>query len=351
MKDDVNGWERRRSIFRKRGARTERETEKRTTQGSERDTSQLTTVPIIINFTPFSVGKEFESFLEKKLGVKRISLKLDEDCIDPLLIESRVIPNKLLAGAGSHSNNCPFATGNSLTVSAANPSDLCQPCGVDCEIGAPMIRLPVFIDSKKCGTVTFVLQSETTDFNNIDLIATIRWRFDCAFEIAILREHNRLLEITDSLTRVHNYRYFIKTLDNELERSRRYDHPFSILIIDIAKLSSFNERYGFELGDILLKEIAQLLKKCVRNTDTVARYSGGKFAVVLTETNSEGAVTAGEKIKSTIGQFSLPHPDQNHELKALVNIGVSTFPHDAVLSSRLILSAENNLRSKKSGII
>jgi diguanylate cyclase (GGDEF)-like protein len=312
---------------------------------------KLLNTAINVNFSPFTIGAEFDEFLKRTLGVVRYSLKMEEDCIDPLLLESNVIPQKLLTGVGPHNVTCPMATGKILAVRSTSPGTLCSPCGVDCDLGDAMIRFPVKLNDTVCGTFTLCLGNEPAEFENTDFHSAICRMIAGAVETALFRESNRLLEITDSLTRAHNYRFFMKTLEQELERSRRYDHPFSLILADISHLKNFNTRYGVEIGDSILKEIALILRKSVRTTDTVARYSGGKFALILTETNQDGAEKVCEKIQKTVGDFFMPHPDQNHELKVAVNTGAASFPEDAVLMSRLILSAENNLQRKKSGII
>ncbi len=310
-------------------------------------TAALLEAPITIGFSPFTVGAEFDALLKEHLGVARYSLRLEEDKLDPLLIESKVVPPKLLVGVGPHNGTCPAVTGALLSVRSNVPSTLCSPCGVDCEFGAPMIRFPAMLNKEVCGAFTLCISGESREFENAGFLRAVSLRLSCELETAILRETNRLLEIIDSLTRVHNYRHFVRTLEQELERSRRYDHPFSMLLVDIAKLKSINSRYGFEIGDVILKDVAQLLKKSVRNTDSVARYSGGKFAIILTETDKEGAATVCAKIRNVIDDFSMPHPDQNHSIKIGANIGSATFPDDAALSSRLVLAVEDDLKHRK----
>ncbi len=331
-------------LFRREPSKVESEK-----SGGGGEIAALIDTPITIGFSPFTVGVEFETLLKKHLGVCRCSLRMEEDRMDPLLIESKVIPTKLLVGVGPHNGSCPAVTGALLAVRSNVPSTLCSPCGVDCEFGSPMIRFPAMLNNEMCGVFTLCISGETREFENAGFRRAVGHQLSRALETAILRETNRLLEITDSLTRVHNYRHFVRTLEQELERSRRYDHPFSLVLVDIAKLKSLNTRYGFEIGDVVLKDVAQLLKKSVRTTDSVARYSGGKFAIILTETDKVGAAAVCEKIKKVIGDFSIPHPDQNHDIKIGVSIGSATFPDDAALSSRMILSVEDDLKHSKGG--
>ncbi|MFA6450729.1 MAG: GGDEF domain-containing protein [bacterium] len=346
-----NKQQKRKSLFSRRQLPNENEKKNGDSETAASALLKLLNTPININFSPFTVGAAFDEFLKQLLGVGHYSLKLDENCIDPLLLESHVIPSKMLAGSGPHIASCPAFSGKTLVTRNATPATLCATCGVDCAIGSGMIRFPITLDGAVCGTFTLCLSGEPLDLENTDFNSAICRIIANATENALLREFNRQLEISDSLTRVSNYRYFMKTMEQELERSRRYDHPFSLILADIAHMKIINTRYGVEIGDTILKETAQILRKCVRSTDTVARYSGGKFAIILTETTREGAERVCDKIHDTFAKFSMQHPDQNHEIKVEVNMGTAAFPEDAILMSRLILSAENHLQRKKSGII
>jgi len=308
------------------------------------DTLNLVNAPVQVSFTPFSFGEEFDKVLSDRLGVIRFSLRLDEDRIDPLLIESRAIPRKMLTGVGPHNETCPMANGEILIVREAAPSTLCSPCGVDCEIGTPMARFPIRLGETVSGALTMCLDRVAPELDSPDFRAALMIRFASSIENGVFRETNRLLEITDSLTRVHNYRHFIKTLEQELERSRRYDHPFSLIVTNIDNLKSFNDKYGYELGDAMLREVAALLRKSVRTTDFIARYSGGKFVIVLTETDKDGAQVVADKIEKIIGESELRLAEHEEPFRVSAGIGIASFPEDAALPSRLISALEESLR-------
>jgi len=93
--------------------------------------------------------------------------------------------------------------------------------------------------------------------------------------------------IHDPLTGVYNRRYFTQTIASELERSKRYSHPISFLIIDVNRFKEINDRFGHQVGDKVLQEVAKLLQGQVRESDTVVRYGGDEFLILLPETNGE----------------------------------------------------------------
>ncbi len=121
-----------------------------------------------------------------------------------------------------------------------------------------------------------------------------------------LEEKNKRLEnlaYYDGLTNVHNHRYFQNTLDQEINRSIRRNLTLSLVMLDIDSFKQFNDTYGHQTGDFILKEIAQLSCSNLRKYDTLARYGGEEFVIILPETELEEAVTVAEKIRVAIEEY------------------------------------------------
>jgi diguanylate cyclase (GGDEF)-like protein len=119
------------------------------------------------------------------------------------------------------------------------------------------------------------------------------------------------MSITDDLTQLFNRRHFHARLDEEIERARRYDHPMSLLMMDLDHFKTINDRYGHQAGDDVLKTIAALLRTKTRNGDIVARYGGEEFVVLLPETKQEAARLTAEKLRTAIEQHQLSAPDRS----------------------------------------
>lgn len=115
---------------------------------------------------------------------------------------------------------------------------------------------------------------------------------------AITRQ--RQLAITDPLTGLHNRRYLLEQLENERERSQRYDIPFSLIILDMDYFKKYNDAHGHPTGDEALRELANRMLKCVRALDTVARYGGEEFAILLPATNMAGAELTANRIREQV---------------------------------------------------
>ncbi|MBS3765446.1 diguanylate cyclase, partial [Candidatus Bipolaricaulota bacterium] len=102
-----------------------------------------------------------------------------------------------------------------------------------------------------------------------------------------LEEELRKRAIRDPLTGVYNRRYFNETLEKEIERSERYENPIGFLMIDVNRFKEINDNYSHQVGDEMLKEVSNLLQENVRAADSVVRYGGDEFLVMMPETNGE----------------------------------------------------------------
>ncbi len=123
---------------------------------------------------------------------------------------------------------------------------------------------------------------------------------------ALLQENTSLyrqmkhIAITDSLTEVYNRHFFNEIFPSELERAARYKQPLSILIVDINNFKTFNDTFGHLKGDDILKETARLLRAQLRSADTIARFGGDEFVVILPATDLEGAQEVAERLKQVV---------------------------------------------------
>lgn len=161
---------------------------------------------------------------------------------------------------------------------------------------------------------------------------------------AMLRE----LSTRDSLTGLINHREFHRQLTEEVERSRRYGHPFSLLMLDIDHFKTINDTYGHVAGDKALRALAALIRGEVRPTDLVARYGGEEFVLVLPETAGAGALTLAERLRVRVAGHAITlTADQTISLT--VSIGVASFPEDKDSVQKLVSAADQALYVAKAG--
>jgi diguanylate cyclase (GGDEF)-like protein len=156
------------------------------------------------------------------------------------------------------------------------------------------------------------------------------------------------LAIHDTLTGVLTRRYFMERLDEEIKRSDKFKLQFSFLMIDIDHFKDCNDRYGHLVGDVILKEVAQVIKDNSRQVDIVGRYGGEEFSIILTETPKEGALNASERILKNVEDKKIKAYDEM--LNLTISIGVAAFPDDGKTKQELIDKADWSLyRAKQTG--
>lgn len=155
------------------------------------------------------------------------------------------------------------------------------------------------------------------------------------------------LAIIDELTGIYNRREFNLQLKNELERSGRYSHCFTLLLLDIDHFKKLNDTYGHQAGDEALQTIAALLKQEFRDLDRVARYGGEEFIVILPETSSSIAYAVAERIRQLISAYTLPINNGEQTINVTVSGGLATFPNDGESEEALIHNADRALYAAK----
>ncbi|HEX7479246.1 MAG TPA: diguanylate cyclase [Polyangiales bacterium] len=143
----------------------------------------------------------------------------------------------------------------------------------------------------------------------------------------LLRVNEELLRLTqtDPLTGVKNRRFLMDKLQEELDRARRYERPLSVAMLDIDHFKHINDTYGHPAGDAALVEIAALFGRTLRGQDTIARFGGEEFVVILPETDGDRAVLAAERLRTALMAHVVT--DSGKRLPLTVSGGVVAFPH------------------------
>ena len=159
-------------------------------------------------------------------------------------------------------------------------------------------------------------------------------------------EQQYLLATTDGLTELYNHRYFQEQMKMQVEQCKRYETPFSLIIIDIDFFKKFNDTFGHQAGDAVLHQVAQLLKQSVRATDIVCRYGGEEMSIILPNTSKEVSVTTAEKICKRVAskRFRL---NNYQESNVTISLGVASFPEDGQTPSEIIDAADKRLYQSK----
>ena len=164
-----------------------------------------------------------------------------------------------------------------------------------------------------------------------------------AFSNVWLLEKVQKLADTDSLTGIYNRMVFDRTLRAEIKRADRNGESLSLLMIDIDHFKSLNDRFGHQTGDEVLRSLASGLEDVSREFDTVTRYGGEEFAVLLPATDQTAGAIAGERFRKLVENMETPVP-------ITVSVGVATFPANAHSADELLGIADDALyESKRAG--
>ena len=122
---------------------------------------------------------------------------------------------------------------------------------------------------------------------------------------ALQNAHHYELAMVDSLTGLFVRRYFNARIEEEIERSKRYGSPFSVVMMDVDDFKRLNDTYGHLVGDRVLREIANVVKAQMRGVDTASRYGGEEIAVILPRTEMVGAYNLAERIREGIDELRI----------------------------------------------
>lgn len=155
-------------------------------------------------------------------------------------------------------------------------------------------------------------------------------------------EHQYKLATTDGLTELYNHRYFQEQMIMQAANCKRYNSNFSLILIDIDFFKKFNDVYGHQSGDAVLRQVALKLKKNVRSTDIVCRYGGEEMTIILPNTDRDEAIITAQKICQVVAEkpFKLAN---DQESNVTISLGVATFPQDGETPGEITAAADKRL--------
>jgi diguanylate cyclase (GGDEF)-like protein len=164
-------------------------------------------------------------------------------------------------------------------------------------------------------------------------------------KIKLFLETKRL-SVTDALTGLYNTRYFYRSLDLEIARTNRYNNPFSLILFDIDNFKQLNDTYGHQAGDEVLQELAHILKSISRETDTVVRYGGEEFIIILPNTPEEETIFLANRIRNIIQEHNF-HVSNLEKGNITLSGGIASYPKDAGNAKSLLNAADIALYAAK----
>jgi diguanylate cyclase (GGDEF)-like protein len=185
---------------------------------------------------------------------------------------------------------------------------------------------PVFIDNDLFALVALATDQERmADRRRLKVFNLLISHLMLHVKKNLLLAQNLDMQTLDSLTGLYNERHFYQMMEREFDRAARYSVPLSLLFVDVDHFKDVNETYGFEAGDLLLKEISRIVMENMRSTDFCSRYSGERFVVVLPETHCKNSEIMANRLRRFIENHSFFIPNTNVFIKVTVSVGVASY--------------------------
>ncbi len=212
------------------------------------------------------------------------------------------------------------------------------------------VAVPLFSRGAIFGVLAIYGSREGGTFTDdtAETLLTLARHTEAAIDNVYLQEETRRLSITDGLTGLWNRREFELRARQEFERAARFRRGFVVILLDVDEFKEINDTWGHHAGDSVLVDLAGRLAAVTREIDTVARYGGDEFALLLPETGPEGGHSVAEKIREIVQATPFEFDGQHHTVS--VSVGVATYPADGSSGRRLVVAADEALyRAKRAG--
>lgn len=211
-----------------------------------------------------------------------------------------------------------------------------------------LLAIPLRYKREILGVINFgragVGSFSPTDVTILTLVAN---QVALAIANARLYAQTRELAVRDDLTGLYNRRHFMQVLQIEWKRAVRFRRDLTVLIIDVDFFKAYNDTFGHLHGDQVLKQLAEVLRRNIREVDTIARFGGEEFIALLPDTDKLGGLHVAEKLRSLVEQERFPIPHSGEMRPLTISVGVAVYPDDAGQIEDLIDHADIALYEAK----
>lgn len=210
------------------------------------------------------------------------------------------------------------------------------------------IVMPLEFDGRLLG-VLYLGRPQATSFSQEDFDTAVQFTrlASTTFSNALMYQRTLSVGIFDDVTGIYNALYFDERLTEEVKRARRYQFSLSLILLDVDNFTRFNETYGPGEGNLLLKDMAEILKEHTRETDVLSRLENDEFAVLLVESEKSNAILIGERIRMALEVRYLGRQAAKQRIHITVSGGVASFPEESESREELVEKAAAALQTAR----
>ena len=212
------------------------------------------------------------------------------------------------------------------------------------------VSIPLMIEKEVVGVLNINdVDQDPFDVGDLGFILNLSELIAMSISNAVLYEQTKKLAVTDGLTGISNRPNMEQSLLSEFERSKRYNSPLSVVLLDVDHFKDVNDSYGHQKGDEILVTFASVLKKFCRANDTAARYGGEEFLMILPQSNAQGAFKIAERVREEIMKMSFVGNDS--KFSVTTSCGVAELNRDYMKNTDQLINVADNAmyEAKNSG--
>jgi diguanylate cyclase (GGDEF)-like protein len=217
-------------------------------------------------------------------------------------------------------------------------------------LAVPMRAVVTSSEPEFLGVLSIARHGRAFSREEEELLEYLAGQAIVSIENASLHETVERQAVTDELTGLANARAFRSILEREIERSRRFQSPLALVMVDLDNFKQVNDTHGHQQGDEVLASVASVLRDFSRDIDVPARYGGEELAVILPQTDAEGAARLAERMREAVERLRVPRVGDAGSLQVTASFGVAAVPESATDEAELIAAADAALyRAKRGG--
>lgn len=213
------------------------------------------------------------------------------------------------------------------------------------------LSVPLLYKDEVLGVVNFGRRGVGSfSYQDVKMLSLVAGQVALAIANARLYTRTRELSVKDELTGINNRRHFQNMLQMEWKRALRFRRSLSLIMVDVDHFKAYNDTFGHLQGDAVLRQIGTLLKRNLREVDTVARFGGEEFVLLLPDTDKRGAIAVAEKVRMIVEAQRFLSEERQETRQITLSAGVATYPEDVEEMDDLIDHADIALyRAKEQG--